>query len=74
MSVALLHAMHIVLAAEDLDKSCHNALSTYTRSTVLLTRSLAHCSWPIQLDKAVLAAYTCSSSPIASTIEVVLII
>ena len=37
--------------------------------TVLLTRSLAHCScsWPTQLDQTVLAAYTCSSSPTAST-------
>ena len=42
--------------------------STLDLYTVLLTRSLAHCScsWPTQLDQAVLAACTCSSSPIAS--------
>ena len=64
MSVALLHAMHSLSYQGPWQIA---PCTTYTRS--MLTHSLAHCSfsWPIQLDQAVLAAYTCLSSPIAST-------
>ena len=61
----------IVLAAKDLDKSrpvqCTGNL--HQIYTVLLIRSLAHysCSWPTQLDQAVLVVVVVSSSsPIAS--------
>ena len=60
-----IQCMQCLLPRTSTNCALYNALSIYT---VLLTRSLAHCScsWPTQLDQAVLAACTCSSSPIAS--------